>query len=348
MKKKYDVVALGELLVDFYVNGISKQDNPLFEANPAGAPCNVLAMLQNLGFKTAFIGKVGNDMFGRMLEERAASAGIDMQGLVKSDTYQTTLVFVHNSPDGDRDFSFYRRQGADVMLESSEVNADMIRDTKVFHFGTLSMTDEPGESATKYAVELAKESGCLISFDPNYREPLWSSVEYAREKIAWGLKQCNVLKISDNEIELMTGLTDYRAGALKLQKEYDIDIVFATMGKEGSMAFYNGNEAVVPGFVTNKTIDATGAGDTFMACALGYILRMAGVYSATQSGGGALVEITREWEPENLFRGLDEYHLSDLLTYANATASLVTTRKGALCVMPTREEITHYIVDNLE
>lgn len=348
MNRKYDVVALGELLIDFTENGISTQGNPLLEANPGGAPCNVLAMLKNLGFKSAFIGKVGDDMFGRMLKERATEAGIDTEGLVLSKEYQTTLAFVHNEPNGDRDFSFYRRQGADVMLEKSEVNVDLIRNSKAFHFGTLSMTDETGEAATVFAVDAAKKAGCLITFDPNYREPLWRSEAYAKEKIAWGMSMCDVLKISDNEIELMTGVTDYKEGALKLQKEYNIPIVFATLGAEGSMAFYNGISAYVPGFKTNKTIETTGAGDTFCACAIGYLLRMAGVQGAVKKGTGSLVDITRAWDRNAVFEGMDEYHLSDLLTYANAAASIITTRKGALSVMPTREEISRFIVDNLE
>ncbi|MBQ0027994.1 MAG: carbohydrate kinase [Lachnospiraceae bacterium] len=348
MNRQYDVVALGELLVDFTENGMSNQGNPLLEANPGGAPCNVLAMLRNLGFKSAFIGKVGDDMFGRMLESRAREAGIDTKGLIFSKEYQTTLAFVHNEPNGDRDFSFYRRLGADVMLEADEIDVGLIKNSKVFHFGTLSMTDEIGEAATKKAVAIAKESGCLISFDPNYRKPLWRSEEYAVEKIKWGLEVCDVLKISDNEIELITGDTDYERGALKLQQEYDIPIVFATLGADGSMAFHNGITAFVPGFITKKTIETTGAGDTFCACALGYMLRMAGVQGAVKKGTGELVGITRNWDRAAVFEGLDEYHLSDLLTYANAAASIITTRKGALSVMPTRDEISRFIVDNLE
>lgn len=349
MAKKYDVVALGELLVDFTESGISEQGNTLLEANPGGAPCNVLAMLNKLGFKTAFIGKVGDDMFGHMLKERAKEAGIDMRGLIESQEYQTTLAFVATASNGDRDFSFYRRQGADVMIDVGDVdeNEMIIRKSKVFHFGTLSMTGEVGEAATIRAISIAKDAGCLISFDPNYREPLWRSEEYAKEKIAWGLSQCDVLKISDNEITLMTGETNYAAGAKILQKKYNIPIVFATLGRDGSMAFFNDLFVERRGFINENTIETTGAGDTFCACAIGYILRMAEVEGAIADGGGKLVEDSREWDRDVALKGLDKYHLEDLLTYANAAASIITTRKGALSVMPTREEISKFLISNI-
>ena len=178
---KKDVVALGELLIDFTGSGDSNQGNPLFEANPGGAPCNVLSMLQNLGNSTAFIGKVGSDFFGRMLKERIEKQGIDSTGLVFDEEVNTTLAFVNKLPNGDRDFSFYRKPGADMMLTAEDVekNADLIRNADVFHLGTLSMTDEPAKEATVRAVTIAKESGAVISFDPNYREPLWKNVDDA-------------------------------------------------------------------------------------------------------------------------------------------------------------------------
>ena len=176
-----DVVALGELLIDFTENGVSNQGNPLFEANPGGAPCNVLAMLSRLGHKTAFIGKVGNDFFGKQLEDAIKEVGIDAAGLLKDDEVHTTLALVHTQANGDRDFSFYRNPGADMMLTENEIPEAVIRDARIFHFGTLSMTHEMVRKATKKAIALAKESGAIISFDPNIREPLWSSLEEARE-----------------------------------------------------------------------------------------------------------------------------------------------------------------------
>lgn len=319
-EKKYDVTALGELLIDFVQNGISDQGNPLFEANPGGAPCNVLAMLTKAGKKTAFLGKVGNDMFGRMLKTRAGGEGIDMTGLQMDEEVHTTLAFVEKLPNGDRDFSFYRKPGADIMLTKDEViaSAALIEGARIFHFGTLSMTDDDVEKATKEAVKIAKNAGCVISFDPNLRPPLWSSEEKAKEKIRWGLSQCDVLKISDNEITFITGQEDLDKGIQMIIDEYKIPLVFATYGPDGSKAYYKGLQAYEKGFLNPDTIETTGAGDTFCASALYHVLKYG-------------------------LDGLDEEKLHELLTFANAAASLVTTKKGALCVMPTLDEVQAYI-----
>ena len=215
-----DVVALGELLIDFTENGTSAQDNKLFEANPGGAPCNVLAMLQKLGHQTAFIGKVGQDAFGRLLVDAVKEQGIDTTGVRYDDNVHTTLAFVQTAADGDRDFSFYRNPGADMMLTADEVDLSLVRNAKIFHFGSLSMTDKICENATKHAIAAAKEAGALISFDPNLRKPLWKSMDDAKEKISWGLSQCDILKISDDEIEFMTGEKDIKTGVKKLIDEY--------------------------------------------------------------------------------------------------------------------------------
>ena len=195
--KKYDVVALGELLIDFTQNGKSAQGNGLFEANPGGAPCNVLAMLNNLGKKTSFIGKVGEDQFGRMLKETLEELGIGTENLLMDPQVHTTLALVHTFEDGDRDFSFYRNPGADMMLAEEEVSETLIESSKIFHFGTLSMTHEGVRQATKKALDVAKEARCIISFDPNLRPPLWDSLENAKEQVLYGLKYCDILKISD-------------------------------------------------------------------------------------------------------------------------------------------------------
>ena len=184
--KRYDVVALGELLIDFTENGVSSQGNPVFEANPGGAPCNVLAMLRKLDRTCAFIGKVGDDMFGRQLKAAAEEAGIDMSALLMDREVHTTLAFVKTFANGDRDFSFYRDPGADMMLTESELPREMLRDTRIFHFGTLSMTHENVRQATRTAVKTAKEAGAVISFDPNLRPPLWKDLEDAREQMSWG------------------------------------------------------------------------------------------------------------------------------------------------------------------
>ena len=269
--KKYDVVALGELLIDFTENGISSQGNPIFEANPGGAPCNVLAILQKLGKETAFIGKVGNDIFGRQLTEVVKTVGIDVTSLVTDSKVPTTLAFVHTLAGGDREFSFIRDPGADMMLKKSEINVDIIKSARIFHFGTLLSTHEGVREATRFAIDIAKESGALISFDPNLRPPLWDSLEDARREIEYGLEKCDILKISDNEIEFMTGSTDYDKAVRGLMEKYNIKLAFATLGKIGSRAYYGDIKAECGGFKVD-TIETTGAGDTFCGSALNYIL----------------------------------------------------------------------------
>ena len=204
--KQFDVTALGELLIDFTQNGHSDQGNFLMEANPGGAPCNVLAMLCKLGKKTAFIGKVGDDFLGRHLKEVVETVGIDARNLLLDKEVHTTLAFVHTYPDGDRDFSFYRNPGADMCLRADEICQELIQQSKIFHFGSLSLTHPGVREATKKAVLIAKENGCMISYDPNLRPPLWNTLEEAKEQITFGVAQCDILKISDNEIQWLTGL----------------------------------------------------------------------------------------------------------------------------------------------
>lgn len=316
--KKYDVVALGELLVDFTENGISEQGNPIYEANPGGAPCNVLAMLTKLGRRTAFIGKVGKDIFGNRLRMTLGESGIDTANLIMDGEVHTTLAFVETFEDGDRDFSFYRNPGADMMLKESEVDMDLVESTNIFHFGTLSMTHKGVREATKKAVAGAKKAGAVISFDPNLREPLWNSMEDARLQMDYGFSQCDVLKISDNEIQWFTGEKDYDAGVRKLREQYDILLILLSMGKEGSRAYYKGMRVEVKAFLQEKTIETTGAGDTFGGCCLHYILQN-GLYN------------------------FDEETLTEMLTFANAAASIITTRKGALKVMPDEKEVRDFL-----
>ena len=315
MKQTFDVVALGELLIDFTQNGVSEQGNPLLEANPGGAPCNVLAMLQKLGKSTAFVGKVGEDMFGRQLRKVVEQAGIDLTNLVMDPAAHTTLAFVQTFANGDRDFSFYRDPGADLLLTADEVPEDVIANSRVFHFGTLSMTHPGVREATKRAVACAKDAGALVSFDPNLRPPLWASLEDARAQIAWGLGQCDVLKIADNELEFMTGQTDFDKGAAALQEQHpNIRILNVTAGGAGSYSYYGGRRVFVPAVKLGGTIETTGAGDTFCACALNFVL---------------------EHGTENL----TESDLTDMLRFANAAAYLVTTRKGAIRSMPEQTEV---------
>lgn len=264
----YDVVAMGELLIDFTQNGLSGQGNPLFEANPGGAPCNVLAMLQRLGRKTAFIGKVGRDGFGFQLERALTETGIATEGLLFDEEVHTTLAIVQTKEDGDRDFSFYRKPGADVMLRPEEVPEHLIRQTRLFHFGSLSLTDEPVREATKKAVRLAEDAGIGISFDPNLRKPLWRTEEEAREQIRYGLRHCQIVKISDEELVWLTEEEDLEQAIRMLREEFPIPLVLLSLGKEGSRAYCGSQSAEAPAFLRSDTIETTGAGDTFMGCML--------------------------------------------------------------------------------
>ena len=320
-KKLYDVVALGEVLIDFTQNGKSAQGNGLFEANPGGAPGNVLAMLNNLGKKTSFIGKVGNDQFGLMLKETLEGLGIGTENLMLDDEVRTTLAFVHTFEDGDRDFSFYRNPGADMMLRADEVQEELIQSARIFHFGTLSMTHDGVREATKKALDVAKASGVMISFDPNLREPLWKSLDEAKEQVLYGLQYTDILKISDNEIQWLTGEEDYTEGVKKIREMKDIPLILVSMGKEGSRAYYKDMIVEAKPFLQKNTIETTGAGDTFCANILNYVL-------------------------DNGLENLTEKGLKEMLTFANAAASIITTKKGALKVMPTKADVEEFLANN--
>lgn len=316
--KKFDAVALGELLIDFTDNGVSAQGNPVLEANPGGAPCNVLAMLNKLGKKTAFIGKVGDDRFGHMLRDVVKESGTDVTNLIADSSAHTTLAFVHTLAGGEREFSFYRDPGADMLLTSDEVKDDIITASRLFHFGTLSSTHDGVRAATRHAIDIAEKNGLIISFDPNLREPLWKSLDDARREIEYGLSHCNILKISDNELEFMTGTDDYDEGIRILRERFDIELIFLTLGSSGSRAFYKDISAEASSFNEITPIEKTGAGDTFAGCALSRVLDIG-------------------------MENITEDTLRQLLIFANAGATLVTARKGALKVMPQEEEINELI-----
>lgn len=313
MEKLFDVTALGEVLIDFASAGTSAQGNDLYEACPGGAPCNVLAMLNKMGKKTAFIGKVGKDQFGQQLKKTLGEIGIDHSHLLTDEKVNTTLAFVHTFLDGDREFSFFRNPGADMMLTSAEINDEFLAQEKIFHFGTLSMTHDGVREATKKAVESAKKHGALISFDPNLRLPLWESEELAKEQMEYGFGQCDVLKIADNEIRFVTGKEDCEEGIQCLKEKYDIPLILLTLGKDGSCAYLGNKRVKCAGFKCD-TIETTGAGDTFCGSVLGYLT-------------------------EHDLNRLTETEMEEMLTFANAAAALVTTRKGAMLAMPDVEEV---------
>ena len=314
---KYDVTALGELLIDLTQNGMSQQGNPILEANPGGAPCNVLALLSKMGHKAAFIGKVGKDGFGEQLTKGLVETGISTEGLMYDESVHTTLAVVHTYADGDRDFSFYRNPGADMMLQAQEVKDEIIENSKIFHFGSLSMTDEPCRSAHLHALEVAEKAGVLRSYDPNLRPPLWPNLDVAKENILALMGHCDILKISDNEIQWLSGKEDYDEGIAWLRERYDIPLIFLTLGKDGSRAYCGDVRTEQPGFKLN-TIETTGAGDTFFGSVLHHILVKG-------------------------FRPYTKEELDEMLRYANAAAAIVTTRRGALRVMPSTEEIAEIL-----
>lgn len=311
MKKKFDIIAIGELLIDMAPGENSAQGNMTFEACPGGAPCNVLAFLQKAGHRTGFIGKVGDDFLGHMLGDTIGSLSIDASHLIYDSEAKTTLAFVHRKANGDRDFSFYRKPGADMLLREDEIDADYIASAEILHFGTLSMTSEGVRKATQKAVAIAQENGMLISFDPNLREPLWDSLEDAKAQIRWGMEHCDILKISDNEVEFMTGEHDIDSGFAKLRTMTSAKVIFMTLGKDGSLACSGGNVVRADGRPMEHVVDTTGAGDTFMACSLHYILTH------------PVADLA-----------YSDAQLLDLLRHANDTAAEITQVKGALKVMP--------------
>ncbi len=320
MNERLKVVALGELLIDFTEYGQSMQGNPVLEANPGGAPCNVLSMMKKLGDDVHFVGKVGDDFFGHFLAERLGRLGIGTEHLAFDPVAHTTLAFVHNHPDGEREFGFYRNEQADTRLDAGDIPLQLIREADLFHFGTLSMTHSRAEQATRLAVETARESGVTISFDPNLRLNLWQREEDARKAFAYGMERCDILKISDNEILWYTGETDLEQAAAKLRREFPaIRLMALSRGRDGSSAYWKspaGRDITVsePAFLREDTIDTTGAGDTFGACFFHFAL---------------------QYGLENP----DEEKLRRMLRFAGAAASIITSRKGALSVMPEREEV---------
>lgn len=311
---KYDVVALGELLIDFTIDGKSSNGNNTYEANPGGAPCNVLAMLNRMNKKTAFIGKVGKDAFGQILKSTIDKIGIDSKGLVFDEKVNTTLAFVNIDENGERSFSFYRNPGADMMLTEEDVDFEIIRNSKIFHFGTLSMTHKKVRQATKKAVEEAKKENILISFDPNLRELLWEDLSLAKEQIDYGCSVCDILKIEDEELKFLTDCYEIEKAVEILKSKYDIKLILVTEGSKGSTAYYKDLVIKQDAYLQKNTIDTTGAGDTYCGSCLGYLI-------------------------DNSINELNEVKIKEMISFASAAASIVTTRKGAICSMPHPTEV---------
>lgn len=310
-----DVVALGELLIDFTCISADADGYPTMAAHPGGAPANYLAAVTKFGGKTAMLGKVGTDAFGKLLTGTLEKAGIDTRGLIATPDVFTTLAFVTLDETGNREFSFARKPGADTCIGTDEVRYDLLDETKVLHFGTLSLTDEPARSATYAAVEYCREHGKLISFDPNLRKPLWRDLEEAKKQMLWGLAHADVVKISDEEVEFLFGL-DVQAGAAHILKEFGVKLVFVTCGPDGCW-FDNGTaRGMTPSLRDIKVLDTTGAGDIFGGSAMWKLLQT----------GKAPADLT-------------EADLRDITAFACTSAGLSTTRPGGISSVPAYEEV---------
>ncbi|MBR2615070.1 MAG: carbohydrate kinase [Clostridia bacterium] len=310
-----DVVALGELLIDFTCVSTDGDGYPTMAAHPGGAPANFLAALAGYGARAALIGKVGGDTFGRTLAKTLKSAGIETRGLVLSDEVFTTLAFVTLSEGGEREFAFARKPGADTCLSFEEIDTGLIDEARVFHFGTLSLTDEPARSATYRAVAYAKEKGKLITYDPNLRKPLWKDLDEAKKQLLWGLGQADVVKISEDEVEFLFGLGP-EAGADYILKNFPVKLVFVTCGGDGCVFKNAKAEGRVSSLKDVVRIDTTGAGDIF--------------------GGSALFQILQLGKaPEEL----GEEELVKITAFACAGAGLSTAKLGGISSVPTLTEV---------
>lgn len=316
-QREYDVIALGELLVDFNALHSNDFDSVVYESNPGGAPCNVLAMLSNLQKRTAFIGKVGDDFLGHALQQRIVRMGISTEGLSKDKKRNTTLAFLNDSKTYPHQYLFYRNRTADMNLDEGDVDADMLSRTRIFHFGSLSFTHKRCRKATRKAIKAAKSKHRLISFDPNYRPVLWPGEEEARKWMLYGCSVCDILKVEASELAFITQQTTIQNGVDFLQKHYSISLILVTSGEAGSQAFMGNRKVYQEAFLTNRTIDTTGAGDTFLGYCLAYILEQG--------------------------MELSDHQLQEMLFRANAAASLETTRKGAIRAMPTQTELEDYL-----
>ena len=315
----FDIVALGELLIDFTPYGVSEKGNALFECNPGGAPANVLAGVSKLGEKTAFIGKVGKDSFGDFLKNVLSKNNIDARGLSLTDECSTTLAFVHLSESGDRSFSFVRNPGADMTLQIEDIPFETIDKSKIFHFGSVSMTHDLPRDATLKAAEYAKSKGLIVSYDPNYRPLLWENEKTAVEVMKMGLKYADILKVSEEESILLTGADSIREAANSLYNN-GIKLVLITLGEKGCYYKYSGGEGRVNTYDV-KVVDTTAAGDAFLAGML-YKLKLSDS------------------------DGTDKNAMEQCIRFANAAGSLATTKKGAIDTLPDLNDI-EYCMKNI-
>ena len=308
------VTALGEVLIDFTDAGVSEGGQKLFERNAGGAPANVLVALQRMGFETAFIGKIGNDMHGEFLRGTLTSNGVNCDGLITDPDFFTTLAFVALDEQGDRSFSFARKPGADTQLRPEEIDERIIRNSRIFHIGSLSLTDEPARSATHHALELAKEAGCVLSYDPNYRANLWPNVGAAMEQMRSVLPMMDLVKISDEECGLLTDFDEPDAAAAAIV-EQGASVCVVTVGGDGAYVRTAEGGEIVPPFPAG-VVDTTGAGDSFWGGFLSAFLE-----SNLEPAKGTLADAKM------------------MVRVGNAVASLCVRKRGGIPAMPTRPEV---------
>lgn len=317
----FDITAFGELLIDYTPAGKSPAGMDLFEQNPGGAPANVLACASKLGQKTAFIGKIGVDMQGDFLRKTLQDANINTAGLISDENYFTTLAFVSLSENGERSFSFARKPGADTQIRNDDVDLSIIRSSRIFHFGSLSLTDSPARETTIFALQEAKKSNCIISYDPNYRSLLWKSREQAKEQMRTVLPYVDLIKLSDEETELITGHSDPQAAAKHLI-DNGIKIAAVTLGKNGVLIATKDGCDTIPGIPVDA-IDTTGAGDAFWGA---FLFSIGQQYEKV----GRLDERVAE---------IDFPRIRDIAKFANAAAAYCVTKRGAIPAMPQLSDI---------
>lgn len=315
----YDIVSLGELIIDFTESGTSPAGMRLFEQNPGGAVTNLLCAASQCGAKTGYIGKVGADMHGAFLKQSMLNAGVDMHALIEAEDVFTTLAFVALKLNGEREFSFARKPGADTQLRPDELDRDMLSHTRVFHTGSLSLTQEPSRSATYEAIDIAKHAGAIVSYDPNYRASLWSSKEEAVRSMRSLIATADIIKVSDEELPLLTGETDPKKGAEELL-EQGVKLAAITLGDKGAYVCTREGGRLAPGF-HSAVVDTTGAGDAFFG---GFLFRFL-------SSGKPLQDVTLN-------------DAADFARFGNATASLCVERRGGIPAMPKLKDI----LDRLE
>ena len=311
----FKAIASGELLIDFNTVATDEMGYPTLEGHPGGATINCLATLRKFGAEAAFIGKAGNDAFGKMLQHTISHFGIDTVNVLLSDEAFTTLAFVTLDETGDREFSFARKPGADLLLRFDEVDLSVFEGADVFHFGTVSMTEEPSRSTTKQLVEYARSKGILIGYDPNLRRNLWANLDDAREQMLWGLSKADIVKISDEEIEFLFGLSP-EEGAKKILDTYPVQLVYATCGAKGSYYFTRNVCGFMPAMTGLNVIDTCGAGDIF--------------------GGSAMFRFLQHGKPAS---ELTKEDLDDITRFATVSAGLSTQKHGGISSIPDLSDV---------